>query len=451
MTSLIRSAVRRFGPTSGLRFSARLYSESAKSVRRGDATSTSKYELVGVVVNNDANNSSATTNEDVSLSIDYKARNEPRRTTVSVKWLRDHCRSDTLYNWQTRQRKDDMTGLSGKAQLLPDAQASDPLAKHGVLLHPDSQTIQLNWKDGHKTVFDIDTLLDLYHLPADTDVSPLQQLWTGESLKKLPVVEAANSAEFAKNFVKYGIVAVEGVGHENGAATKALCETIAPFHTTFYEDFWVFSNQAQQSKDEQYHEDTAYSNEALAPHTDGTYFEQTPGIQVFHCLHPAASGGDTILVDGFNAVRQLHLSNPHAFDVLTRTLVPHHYLEGEVIDARCDVFPVIRLDSDGRLHQVRFNPYDRAPFKARKGTTVSDIADFYKSYEALARLMNDQSASLRVPLRPGTVLFIDNYRVLHGRTAFSGYRQLCGCYLSRDAFLSKARRHIPSVYRHDVS
>lgn len=28
------------------------------------------------------------------------------------------------------------------------------------------------------------------------------------------------------------------------------------------------------------HEDTAYGNEAIGVHTDGTYFEQTPGIQV---------------------------------------------------------------------------------------------------------------------------------------------------------------------------
>lgn len=28
-------------------------------------------------------------------------------------------------------------------------------------------------------------------------------------------------------------------------------------------------------------QDTAYSNEAIGPHTDGTYFEHPPGIQVF--------------------------------------------------------------------------------------------------------------------------------------------------------------------------
>lgn len=37
------------------------------------------------------------------------------------------------------------------------------------------------------------------------------------------------------------------------------------------------------------------------------------------------------------------------------------------------------------------------------------------------------------------VLFVDNWRVLHGREAFTGYRQLCGCYLTRDDVLNTAR------------
>lgn len=36
-------------------------------------------------------------------------------------------------------------------------------------------------------------------------------------------------------------------------------------------------------------------------------------------------------------------------------------------------------------------------------------------------------------------LFVDNWRVLHGREAFTGYRQLCGCYLTRDDVLNTAR------------
>jgi trimethyllysine dioxygenase len=35
-----------------------------------------------------------------------------------------------------------------------------------------------------------------------------------------------------------------------------------------------------------------------------------------------------------------------------------------------------------------------------------------------------------------TVVF-DNWRVLHGRKAFTGERRICGAYITRDAFRSR--------------
>lgn len=39
----------------------------------------------------------------------------------------------------------------------------------------------------------------------------------------------------------------------------------------------------------------------------------------------------------------------------------------------------------------------------------------------------------------GVVLAMDNFRVLHGRTGFTGTRVLCGSYVSRSDWLDKAR------------
>ncbi|KAJ8726847.1 hypothetical protein PYW08_015244 [Mythimna loreyi] len=40
---------------------------------------------------------------------------------------------------------------------------------------------------------------------------------------------------------------------------------------------------------------------------------------------------------------------------------------------------------------------------------------------------------------PGTVMIMDNFRVLHGRTGFSGSRVLGGSYVARSDWLDKAR------------
>jgi trimethyllysine dioxygenase len=42
-------------------------------------------------------------------------------------------------------------------------------------------------------------------------------------------------------------------------------------------------------------------------------------------------------------------------------------------------------------------------------------------------------------LAPGTALLFDNWRLLHGRRAYQGYRRLCGAYLNMEDFASKLR------------
>lgn len=42
-------------------------------------------------------------------------------------------------------------------------------------------------------------------------------------------------------------------------------------------------------------------------------------------------------------------------------------------------------------------------------------------------------------MQPGTVMIYNNWRVLHGRTSFTGKRIFGGCYVSMTEFLSKAR------------
>jgi trimethyllysine dioxygenase len=40
-------------------------------------------------------------------------------------------------------------------------------------------------------------------------------------------------------------------------------------------------------------------------------------------------------------------------------------------------------------------------------------------------------------LAPGTAVVVDNHRVLHGRSAFTGKRRMCGAYLGRDEYRAR--------------
>ncbi|RCN42986.1 hypothetical protein ANCCAN_11034 [Ancylostoma caninum] len=79
--------------------------------------------------------------------------------------------------------------------------------------------------------------------------------------------------------------------------------------------------------------------------------------EVFHCLHPAVEGGDTVLVDGFNCVRQLKEQNPEAFEILSKRKIEHHYVEvgnnsGGLFSTSREK-SVIELDSHGNVVQIR--------------------------------------------------------------------------------------------------
>lgn len=51
---------------------------------------------------------------------------------------------------------------------------------------------------------------------------------------------------FARLFVRFGVVAVNGV-EVGEKATRELCESIAPIQNTFFGDFWTFGTGKEQS------------------------------------------------------------------------------------------------------------------------------------------------------------------------------------------------------------
>ena len=50
--------------------------------------------------------------------------------------------------------------------------------------------------------------------------------------------------------------------------------------------------------------DSAYTQDELRPHTDPTYSNDAPGLQLLLCCHYKAKGGEFIMVDGFNIAQQ---------------------------------------------------------------------------------------------------------------------------------------------------
>jgi trimethyllysine dioxygenase len=67
------------------------------------------------------------------------------------------------------------------------------------------------------------------------------------------------------------------------------------------------------------------------------------------------------------------------------------------------------------------------------------MAEFYRALKLWDRLVNDPAYEVAFKLTPGSILLFDNWRTLHGRRAYTGFRRLCGAYLNKEDFDSRLR------------
>ena len=140
-----------------------------------------------------------------------------------------------------------------------------------------------------------------------------------------------------------------------------------------------------------------------------------------------------MLVDGFAVARDLMVSDPAAAELLSRFEIRGRYVEpGVAIHADR---PPLRIDADGRLRQVSFNNYDRGPVLPADGW-VDEVID---AYAAVRALVVDPARALELTWAPGQVLLFDNWRMLHGRTRYTGNRVFLGCYTNHEDLESAYR------------
>lgn len=242
-------------------------------------------------------------------------------------------------------------------------------------------------------------------------------------------------ASWLERIQKYGFCMISGTPVDP-ASTQALLERIAFIRLTHYGGFYDFTPDLA-------HGDTAYTNIALKAHTDTTYFSDPVGLQMFHLLEFDGTGGESLLVDGFKAARILRTEQPKAYSTLSRVRVPTHSA-GDV--DKCirpsignHAFPIINHDpASGLLYQIRYNNDDRSTMTAWHDE--SEVEDFYDALRVWEEILTRKSEELWFQLRPGTALIFDNWRVLHGRAAFTGQnRRMCGGYINRDDYESRRR------------
>ncbi len=341
-------------------------------------------------------------------------------TEFSWRWVRDHGEDESSFDPATKQRR--VYALDNNA---PSAALHATLDSVG-----NTAVVSFSWPDtSDQTWISQATITSLLASPPADSATPWHQPTDTSATKgdvNAVLTDDAALAAWVRDIDAYGFGLLGGFagGHEE---TAALAARIGLPSSTIFGTTWDLASDVDA------HDDTAYTQTFLAPHTDGTYMHHAPGLQMFCCIERDGTGGESVTVDGFALAETLRTEHPADFDVLTSVSVPGHYIEPGV-ELRTSR-PAIRLDDHGEVVQVSMNNYDRSPMFLPAG----QMDAFYRAYGRLHELANDRSRWHSIRLEAGDVLINDNWRVLHGREAYTGGRRFVGCYLNHSDLESRIR------------
>jgi gamma-butyrobetaine dioxygenase len=180
----------------------------------------------------------------------------------------------------------------------------------------------------------------------------------------------------------------------------------------------------------------AFTSEELPPHNDNAQRAHPPSAQVLSMVVNEATGGQSIVVDGWSALDELQRLDPSAIEVLSRVEVGFRQYS-----TTSDGFtraPLLRRDAAGRFTHLRFSNQLMQPLEFDH----PDLAEWYRAYRLLGALISDESRQARFRLNGGDMLFVNGYRVLHARTAFvpDGPRHLQDIYFDVDDITNQLAR-----------
>ncbi len=290
----------------------------------------------------------------------------------------------------------------------------------------------VSFSDGHTARLDLDELAIALGWLDDVERPPAPEPWTAP-VDPFPYVDwnaigwSAGEADpvavldFLTAFYRHGYVVFRNTPVEDGAVRR-ICDRLGYISGNNFG--WTFDVRAEPRPT-----DLAYTAIKLLAHTDQPYRQPVPGIQLLHCLRNEAPGGDSTLADGLAGAEALAAIDPAAHQALTESETEFRY--DMITDTVVTFGRVLEYDRSGRFRQIRLNTKLDAPLPRPE----YDLDGYYRGRRWLTEWLNDPSHQVTFRLEPGDAMFVDNYRVLHGRTEFDaskGMRHLQGAYIDHD-------------------
>jgi gamma-butyrobetaine dioxygenase len=345
-----------------------------------------------------------------------------RESRYDVLWLRDNCPCTACVNPVTREQVFEITAVP------------EDLAPARIDASPARLTVL--WADGHVSPYEAGFLR--VHATDDASRAERRRMkrpWRAERLSAIPTFAYAEVTGSDRGLLAWltaleaeGLTKMVGVPTEPGTVGRIANLISFMRETNFGIIFDVMTKPEADSN--------AYTSLQLPFHTDLPTRELQPGVQFLHCLVNDATGGESQFVDGFAVAEALREEDKGLFEILATTPVEFRN-KARRSDYRCRA-PVIGLDTEGQVSEVRVANFLRAPFDL----AAAEMRPFYRAYRRFSQLTTDPRFLVEARLDAGEMWTFDNRRVLHARAAFdptSGNRHFQGCYLDRDELMSRIR------------
>ena len=349
-----------------------------------------------------------------------------RQTPLHRFFLRDNCTCSQCYLPLTRE------------QLFEITDAPDDLAIASATIAAEGDLV-VGWTDGHASRYAPGWLRA--HAPDAASCAERH------GARERPFIWGSDYADALKSFAYADIMADDHtlwawlgalrsagmtlvknvpVAHE---ALLAPIERISHLRETNFGR--VFDVKSKPRADS-----AAYTSVNLPAHTDLPTRELQPGVQFLHCLINDATGGESVFVDGFAIGEAMRAQHPAEFATITTTPMAF-WNRDDRTDYRWTA-PLIALDSQGDLLEVRFANFLRGPIDA----PAERMGEIYAALRLFQAMCRDPKYFIERRLAPGDMWAFDNRRVLHARREFdpqTGERHLQGAYVDRDEINSRWR------------
>ena len=334
-------------------------------------------------------------------------------------WLRERVNSENFLDQKTQQRLFDPTMLKNSSEISK--------------VNISDKFLEVSFKDGAYAKLVIENILkefekdnELYFINKISWKSDFQNNNIYKFNKNF--FEEKIMYESLLDFYKYGFVIFENVPTKDNFIVN-FANSIGSIRRTNFGEFFNVKSKPNPN-------DLAYTSLPLAPHTDNPYRKPVPCIQLLHCIENEVGGGLSTLVDGLAVTEELKKEHPSFFQILTEIKVRFQFVDDNVVLE--DWAEMIQLDENKRLKQVRFSPrLDFVPLMDKE-----KLEFYYAARNKISEMYNSEKFRIEFKLKPGDLLMMDNYRLLHGRTEYNaneGNRFLQGCYIDYDSTEGKLK------------